>query len=88
MKKFYLVLLALIVVGSCASGVTYTRFVIDPVNDKLLAHDPKDDLPLALSCAADEHDKAKCIGMLRTEFFKMETELLETRQALSDCQAR
>lgn len=87
MKKLWIItLFALFVLGSCASLSGYKYYVIDPLEMKLLADKPADDLPLMDTCLADVHDKAKCIGMLREEYFKLEKELLQLRVDLKACQ--
>lgn len=88
MKRFLPVILIFVLCGaeSCATGQNYVYYVIDRPNNKLLAFDPKNDLPLDKSCDADSTSKAKCIAMLTAEYFKLKQELLELRQALSDCQ--
>lgn len=87
-RKWPLVLLiSCIGVGSCASGRVYTKYNIDPVHDTLLAHDPKNDLPLRATCQATPGNNSHCTAMLTPEAFAMETELLELRQALKDCQS-
>lgn len=89
MKTRLFVLLAAFVTltaQSCAIGSPYVYYVIDRPSNKLLNADPKLDLPLDKTCDADSVNKAKCIAMLTAEYFKMKQELLELRQALSDCQ--
>ncbi len=87
MRKFcYIAMLAMLCLGSCASLSGYPWYIIDPVTMKLLADKPQDNLPLLETCKETPFDKAKCIAMLREDYFKMEKELLQLRQALKDCQ--
>lgn len=85
--------------GACAStGVAYKYYVVHPevTPPMLYGSKPSEDLDLLKTCSPDpecakpDHPKTancgKCIGMVSTEFFKMKQELLELRQAVSDCQ--
>jgi hypothetical protein len=81
-----LCIVAFLGTSSCASKSGFVHYALDPLHDTLRAHDPKKDLPLRQTCAGDEQVKVRCVAMMIDEFYKMETELIEIRQALKDCQ--
>src|SRR3990167_3292933 len=75
------ILSALVFLGSCGSTPTvYERFVLWPSLDVLLAHDPKNDLPLRLTCDPTAEDQAPCIALKRQVFYDMEKELFWLRE--------
>lgn len=71
----------------CA-GFSYTYYGlkdVDYTRGTLLAKDPNDDLAFS-KCAPNASSKHPCIVMFAPEYFKMETDLKDTRQKLKDCQ--
>lgn len=77
--------------SACAAPVEflYPHYGMDfsaTCGGQLLAKDPVGDLPLAATCAPTDVEKGKCIVMLRSDFYKMKEDYLDTKQKLIDLQ--
>lgn len=84
-KSFVLgVCLGLFIAG-CAATSQYTYYVIDPVHAKLLGHEPKDDLPLAV-CEPTDQNKAPCVGLKIEEYTKILQDMADLKDRLIACE--
>lgn len=70
--------------SSCASVFPYKWYGIDVETQRLLAKEPKDDLPLTV-CRQDDVSKGKCVVMFTEEFDRLASDYAEKTERLKRC---
>lgn len=88
MKSFIVGIICGVLLLSCASAAisyNYYGLAADSYDGKLLGVDESKDLPLSI-CEPDAKVKGKCVVMLKAEFFKMKSDLDQTREKLISCE--
>lgn len=53
---------------------------------KLIAHDPKDNLPLSV-CTPDDQVKGKCVVLLIDEFNRLQNDIIDCQDRLKVCES-
>lgn len=86
MRNIALGILVSLLFVSCTSR-SYNYYVLRYREGRLNAHDPKDDLPISV-CDDTVQSKANCYVVLRAEYIKIQSDLIEYRRQLAACQKK
>lgn len=73
-----------LLVVACASR-SYPVYVLRYREGRLNAHESKNDLPISV-CDDTAQSRANCYVMLRSDYIKLSSDLIEIKNQLASCQ--